>query len=260
MNKSFCYIDFVQKTINDHDGLSSDITSGAKMSEASNILLKASNSYSYMIDYRTGGYIYMSDTFKEVVDYPVQLLKKEGLWHYLRLIHPQDRKIINENIFGHIIKFLAGTVLKPDLKYRFIFNYRIQKPNGDILTIRQINNFIKVDNFGRPLVNMGVCTVIPFPVPDHKITFLAQSQNSHQTWENEDVKTFIPDQTLKSYLSPSELKVLHWIRNGYNSERIAEALNRSLHTIKTHRKNMLEKTKCKNTAELLQYSLAHGIG
>ena len=259
MKKQLSYIDFVQNTIIDHDGLAYDSSFGKQSSEASNYLLKAANSFSYIVDYRTGGYISISDSFNEVIGYPVQLLKKEGIWHYLQLIHQQDWKIINESVFTHIFRFLAGTTSRPESKYRFIFNYRIQKANGEDLTIRQINNYLKIDRSGQPLVNAGVCTVIPYPVANNKITYLAQSQNNHQTWENEDVKTFIPEQQVQNQLSPSELKVLHWIRNGYNSEKIAETLNRSLHTIKTHRKNMLEKTRCKNTAELLQYSLVHGL-
>lgn len=260
MGKPVTYMDFVQKSILNHRGHSSDNGDlRASSDAASDVLLKALNSYSYLADYRTGEYLYFSNTFNDIANYPVHLLKKEGIRHYINLIHKDDWKIINNVIFSSICKFLAETHAQEDKKYRFIFNYRIQKPNGELITIRQINNYLRVDERGTPLLNSGVCTVIPYPVPNNKITYLVQSQNSYQTWENEDVKTFLPEQAQSNKLSPSELNVLHWIKNGYNSERIAEQLNRSLHTIKTHRKNMLEKTQCRNTAELLQYSLSHGL-
>lgn len=259
MGKPVSYIDFVQKNIETYKGNSFDDVYDAPTDEASGVLLKALNSYSYLVDYRTGNYVYLSEAFNAVVNYPVNLLKKEGISYYFSLIHRDDWKIINKPIFNAISKFLAEVRRQQEVKYRFIYNYRIQKPNGEIVTIRQINNFLKLDESGNPLINAGVCTVIPYAVPNNKITFLIQSQNSYQTWENEDVKTFVPDQTLPYKLSPSELHVLHWIKDGYNSEKIAEKLNRSLHTIKTHRKNMLEKTQCKNMAELLQFSLTNGL-
>lgn len=252
-------MDFVQKTITDYNGLASDVVCQPQNDEVSGILLKALNSYSYVVDYCTGGYVYLSDSFKDVVNFPVQLIRKEGIRSYIRLIQKDDWKIINESVFPDICSFLAVAPNREDIKYRFIFNYRILRPDGSTIPIRQINNYLKLDKNGRPLVNAGVCTAIPYPIPNHKITFLIQSQNKHQTWENEDVKSFIPDQVFANKLSPSELNVLHWIKNGYNSEKIAQKLNRSLHTIKTHRKNMLEKTQCRNTIELLQYSLMHGL-
>ncbi|WP_225000327.1 helix-turn-helix transcriptional regulator [Cesiribacter sp. SM1] len=260
MSQFLNYIDFVQKTIAEYNGLASDTAGYPLISEASRLLLKATNSYSYMVDYRTGGYIFFSSTFSDVVNHSAHLVKKEGIRYYTSLINKQDWEIINNSIFKSICSFLAEAPSKPDVKHRFIFNYRIQQPNGNTLSIRQINNFHKIDKNGRPLINAGVCTVIPYPSPNYKITYLAQSLNSNHIWENEDVKTFAPDQAeANQQLSPAELNILHWIRNGYSSEKIAEKLNRSLHTIKTHRKNMLEKTQSRNTAELLQFSLANGL-
>lgn len=259
MNQLLNYIDFVQKTITSHKGLSPGIHCPAPQSDASNILLRATNSFSYVVDYRTGGYAFMSSSFSDVANHSVQRIKNEGIRYYSGLIHQQDWEVINGSIFKAICCYLEEHRKKPNMRHRFIFNYRLQQANGQTLSIRQINNFLETDEEGWPLVNAGVCTLIPYQVPNFKITYLAQSLNEKQVWENEDVKTFTPSQSMPQQLSPAELKILHWIKNGYSSEKIAEKLNRSLHTIKTHRKNMLEKTCSRNTAELLQFSLAHGI-
>lgn len=259
MKNNLNYIDFVQKLIADHDGLTSDASYQAPASPFSVMLLKASNSYAYLVDYRTGGYLSFSETFKNIANHPVSHLKKEGFRYYASLIHQQDWSIINESVFRAICDFLRGTSYKKEVQYRFIFNYRLQTADGTFLNIRQINNFRKFDQDGTPLINAGVCTLIPYPLPHFKITYLVQKLNAQEIWENEDVKTFIPGEAGTNTLSPTELKVLHWIKNGYSSDKIADKLNRSLHTIKTHRKNMLEKTSCRNTAELLQFSLVHGL-
>lgn len=259
MIQQLSYTDFVQNTIIDHNGLASDTACPSWNSEAAAVLLNATNSYTYIVDYRTGGYIFISNSFSNVAKYPLDLLKKGGIRSYASLIHKQDWELINHAVFKAIYSFLAASLAKTGIKHRFVFNYRLQQQDGTTLTIRQINNYLKVDEQGRPLVNSGVCTVIPYPVPNHKITLLAQSLNRNKLWETEDVKIFLPDQSQVSSLSPAELKILHWIRNGYSSEKIAEKLNRSLHTIKTHRKNMLEKTQSRNTAELLHFSLSNGL-
>lgn len=51
-----------------------------------------------------------------------------------------------------------------------------------------------------------------------------------------------------------ELLVLKKLANGYSTKQIAEDLCISIHTVETHRKNMLKKYFCKNTAELIYYA------
>jgi PAS domain S-box-containing protein len=47
-------------------------------------------------------------------------------------------------------------------------------------------------------------------------------------------------------LSPTELRVALMIKQGYRSEQIAAALHTSLHTVKTHRRNIRKKLKLQN--------------
>ena len=49
------------------------------------------------------------------------------------------------------------------------------------------------------------------------------------------------------------MDVVRLIAEGLNSEEIAKRLFLSEHTIKTHRKNILEKLDLNNTAELISF-------
>lgn len=60
-------------------------------------------------------------------------------------------------------------------------------------------------------------------------------------------------------LSKRELEVLHLISEGYTNADIAEQLFTSKRTIETHRQNLLEKTKTRNTAALVKYAMQNGI-
>ena len=52
-------------------------------------------------------------------------------------------------------------------------------------------------------------------------------------------------------LSRAELKILKFLRNGNSAKEISEMLSLSEHTVNTHRRNMIQKTNVKNTAELI---------
>jgi len=60
-------------------------------------------------------------------------------------------------------------------------------------------------------------------------------------------------------ISPRELEVLRLIAQGHTNQQIGELLFTSRRTVETHRQNLLEKTKCNNTATLILYAASHGL-
>ena len=62
----------------------------------------------------------------------------------------------------------------------------------------------------------------------------------------------------KGLLSRRELEVLRMVAEGYTNAQIADKLFTSKRTIETHRQNMIEKTRTRNTANLIKYAIQHG--
>lgn len=60
-------------------------------------------------------------------------------------------------------------------------------------------------------------------------------------------------------LSPREYEVLQLITKGYRTADIAESLHLSVHTINSHRKNILKKLNLKSPAELIVYAMESGM-
>jgi len=60
-------------------------------------------------------------------------------------------------------------------------------------------------------------------------------------------------------LSIRELQILRLVVKGKSTKEIAEELFLSVHTIYTHRKNILKKLSCKNAAELVSIALDRGL-
>ncbi|WP_224484872.1 helix-turn-helix transcriptional regulator [Robertkochia aurantiaca] len=59
-------------------------------------------------------------------------------------------------------------------------------------------------------------------------------------------------------MSKREKEILGYLIKGYTTEQISERLFLSTHTVKTHRRNMLQKSGFKNTPELIADVLMHG--
>lgn len=63
----------------------------------------------------------------------------------------------------------------------------------------------------------------------------------------------------KSKFSEREIEVLQLICQGLSTTEISKKLFLSKHTIDTHRANLLAKTECKNTPDLVMYAIRQGL-
>ncbi|WP_420387961.1 DNA-binding response regulator [Roseivirga sp.] len=59
-------------------------------------------------------------------------------------------------------------------------------------------------------------------------------------------------------LSDREMQVIRYVAKGFSSEDIAAELNVSIHTVNSHRKNVLKKLGLKSPTELIVYALRQG--
>ncbi len=62
-----------------------------------------------------------------------------------------------------------------------------------------------------------------------------------------------------SDLSPREMEVLRLITKGHKTVQIADELNVSVHTINSHRKNILKKLNLRSPTELIVYAMETGL-
>ncbi len=64
---------------------------------------------------------------------------------------------------------------------------------------------------------------------------------------------------LISQLSEREIEIISCLAKGMNGKAVGEALFISEHTVKAHRRNIMHKLGTRNTAELITFSIEHGI-
>ncbi len=81
---------------------------------------------------------------------------------------------------------------------------------------------------------------------------------------NQQFKCFSPKQLglqleVNGSLTLRERQIISGLAEGLTSKQIAVNLGISFHTVNTHRQNMLAKTGCKSSAELIKYALKHTL-
>jgi DNA-binding NarL/FixJ family response regulator len=60
-------------------------------------------------------------------------------------------------------------------------------------------------------------------------------------------------------ITKSEIRIMRLVVEGFSSKEIADQLNLSVHTVNTHRKNIIRKTSLKNTVAMMNFVKKNGI-
>jgi DNA-binding NarL/FixJ family response regulator len=136
-----------------------------------------------------------------------------------------------------------------------------QKYAGKFLIISNNQNRESV----KRLLNMGVKGIVTKNCSEEEITTALHSvSNNHKFFCDKVLDLVIEDQDKKKLvdsanLSPREYEVLMLIAKGNTTYKIADQLFLSVHTVNSHRKNILKKLNIKSPAALISYAIQSGL-
>ena len=193
-------------------------------------------------------YDYCSPTLEDLLGYSPSDFKTGGLKFAMSLVHPDHAKIYSKELVPLMFKYMAIYAFKGQLKnLRFSYNFKIMNKEGQYIWAMHNSNVLKVNKWQVPLQFVTCITDFSEMNFDESVTLSISLKDQHITPLL--TKRFYPHQA-SFQLSPKETLILQKIGEGKSSKAIAEELNLSVHTVNTHRKNMLEKTKSKNFLQL----------
>lgn len=72
-------------------------------------------------------------------------------------------------------------------------------------------------------------------------------------------KTLLEKKKDNINITESEIRIMRLVIEGFSSKEIADQLNLSVHTVNTHRKNIIRKTSLKNTAAMMNFVKKNGL-
>lgn len=136
------------------------------------------------------------------------------------------------------------------------------KSNSDI-TFLIISNNPNKESIQR-LLNMGIKGIVTKECSEEEITNALNSvRMNNRFFCNKILDLVIEDHDNKidkhTNLSPREYEVLTLIARGNTTNKIADQLFLSVHTVNSHRKNILKKLNVKSPAELIAYAIQSGL-
>lgn len=208
-----------------------------------------------VLDVHENAYVYVSAYAEEVTGYTREELLEGGIQQALELFPPMHRQIITGEISPLISRHFEQSAANGDYQSaRASYQSQLMHRNGTIRWYLHTLRIIKLDAQQRPHVILKMLTDIQEVKTDPYLHVSISRKNKEGKTEILFAEKYLPAAAF-DLLSERETEVLHLICRGFTNARIAEQLFISIHTVQTHRKNILRKTCCKGTAELAAFAL-----
>ena len=198
----------------------------------------------------------VTGTSKDVIGFtPEEILEKNAAF-VTGFIHPEDFHFTNMAI-GHTMGYVNSLPPEERQHIYLVFYLRAVHKNGSLVTIQNQNIPLVFDEHNFPYVFVNIITDIshlqPANIP-HAV-LINKKSNLHFHLDSNTLEL----KPTAQLFSQRELDIVRYLIRGFSSRAIAEKLFISYETVRTHRRNILQKINAKSTAELVRYVIMNKI-
>ncbi|MCE3225952.1 MAG: hypothetical protein K0S32_503 [Bacteroidetes bacterium] len=165
--------------------------------------------------------------------------------------HPDDYDIITRLIKATLL-FATENNVSRDVA--FFVTYRIRHKKGHYVKVLRQSTVFDLDENGKIISNLSVLSDISFLSTSNKVDWKFEAPGLDQ----KKFKAYVTKE-YQGFFSERELEILKLLKDGATSSMISKKLFISKHTVDGHRRNMIRKSNCTNTIDLINFSKINGL-
>jgi len=171
--------------------------------------------------------------------------------HNFHALHfyPEDRMLWRDEVLPDIQRFAESIPAGEIQDYRFSFNQRYIHKDGNVSQFLHEGTLAISEDTFRPVLNLKVFTEIGDIKTDESVVLTIFRYSDELGYQK--VFTKVYGEIQNGQLSQREMEIIRLCLEGLSSKMIADKLSLSIHTVKNHKRNSMEKTLTHNIAELI---------
>ena len=212
--------------------------------------------YYYIFNFNKMDFDYLHPSIKEVLGLPAEGTTYKDI---AGLIHPDDVEFVTA------CELFAGDFLFNKIEesrrfdYKVSYTVRFKSASGTYINILHQAIFIPTNKPGQTTHVFGVHTNVSgfVDTSNHKISFIGLNGAPSHLGMEVPRNMMMEESPSPRLFSEREMDVIRLIAQGNTSKIVADLLNISFHTVRTHRRNILNKSKCNSSAELISFCLSN---
>lgn len=220
------------------------------------------HSYHYVANFKTMQLRFVSES---VLDFTGRPNDEVTFQDIISTAHPEQVEMVQRKeqvIYDFYFNYLPKDQVN---RYKLVYVYKMIDPEGNTRVMLHQAMPLNVDSNGNLENALSVHTDVSYLrlQPDHSISFFSLDGRSSFVNINSELGKFDPESAhkegLQESLTPREKEVVALLAKGHSSKEISGQLHVSVHTVNKHRKNILAKTQCTNTSELVGQCIMAGV-
>ncbi|MDR2496229.1 MAG: LuxR C-terminal-related transcriptional regulator [Tannerellaceae bacterium] len=167
-------------------------------------------------------------------------------------IHPDDAA----TLLHHAVRAMRFAMARKErlTDYKFITEYRVRNASGRYVRVTEQQSVLETDPAGNAWLALSVLDLSPDQSEGKPVSSAIYNMAGHTCIAIRNLSAREP-----ASLSPRETQILQLIRHGRLSKEISEQLRISVHTVNTHRRNILVKLNAGNSFEAIRYASEQGL-
>lgn len=209
--------------------------------------------YYYIVDFFDRSLSNVSDSIRDIHGLDPETVTFSDI---LDTIHPEDMDFVS-TAESSIINFMYNVLGKEMvLNYKTCYSYRSRMKNGEYAMLNHQALVLTIDEQGRFGKSLNIHTCIDHLTKTNSYQASLIGLNGMPSYMNLNLDSG-SDTSVK--YTQREIDILKLLSDGMRSDEIANHLFISPLTVKKHRNNILAKTDCKNTSQLIKKSILQGL-
>lgn len=201
---------------------------------------------------------YVSKNFEPTMMIPYNEMCEGGMAFWWSRMHPEEMNTWLQSLKDLMGFTMSNIALEDRRRMTYTWNYRIKDGGGVYKNIIQHTTPMFFDDEGKPIIGLAHYAVLEA----HEllpIQATAKVLNANDEYETLFYQIYGGQKLLTGQITHRERDVLRMLSFGHTNAEISDKLTISIHTVKTHRKNVMAKMGCKNSTQLVALCIRQGI-
>ncbi|WP_439484422.1 LuxR C-terminal-related transcriptional regulator [Cyclobacterium plantarum] len=208
-------------------------------------------SFYFIYHFSRSKYVYVESRIEPILQFTPREMMGSQKNFFLSRMHPDDLHQ-HQQAMKEWQKFFFRLPISERNYYSTSFDFRFRKKNGQYQRMLQQLIFIEHDSEGNLLYSLEKCTLISHWEKTKDLVLCVCGPNANKILISNHTRRL--NKKNRQIFTPSEIRILKLLSNGLNSLEVANQLNISVHTVNTHRRNMLRKTGINSTILLVKFA------
>ena len=222
-------------------------------SELTNSVVSTGPFYYYIIDFFDLSLSHVSPSIKEIHGFDPTTVKFNDI---LLTMHPEEMDFVT-NAEASVAAFFLNNLSRDKLlKYKISYNFQMRLANGEYTLMNHQALMLTLDSRGGYGKSLNIHTRIDHLASNNTFQYSLIGLDGEPSFMK--LKPDLANDNVPQY-SKREIDIIRLLADGLTNAEIGERLFISELTVKKHRMNILAKSDCKNTAQLVKTSILQGL-